>query len=186
MNKHLVVGVVIVSLLVGIGIGYALTPEYAVMRSDKANGMVELGAADRYVDLRYTDNMIAHHQAAIYLLDQVKKQSKRPELLSLADTVIPADTKDIETLYGYKKEWYNNAKKVTIYQKIQLGSADDTFDLRFLNSMIEHHEEAIASAKEIRTKSARNEILSLADSVIQTLGKSRDQLVNWRTEWYGR
>ena len=35
MNKYLVASLLIITLLIGIGIGFFLTPEYAVMKNNK-------------------------------------------------------------------------------------------------------------------------------------------------------
>lgn len=185
MSKYLTASLLIITLLVGIGIGYFLTPEYATMQNNRENTMMELGKADRYVDLRFIDGMIGHHYAAIYLLTQVQEHSKRPELQQLADVVIDIDTKGIAHLYTLKKTWYNDTRKITQYPKVHLGNADEKFDLRFLNAMIAHHEEAITVSKDALTKSSRTQTLQTATDVIQLLSTNLKQLKKWRGEWYG-
>lgn len=175
---------IVIALCVGIGIGYFLTPEYANSMAERTSGMVELGKADRTVDLRFIDGMIAHHLSAMYLSKQAIEQSRRQEIRALAQTVIAVDEQGISQLYQWKKSWYGNTRQITQYTKIQLGSYDETFDLRFLNAMIAHHDEAIAVAGEIRTKSVRTEVLSLADGVITALGEDGTTLRLWRAQWY--
>lgn len=175
----------IVTFLLGIGTGFFLTPEYAVMQKARNSGMVELGAADAYIDLRYIDNMIAHHMSAIYMLEQAQQQSSRKEIKELASTVIALDTKGIEELYAYKKAWYGNTRQIIRFNKVNLGKSDATFDLRLINALIAHHIEAINSAREIQTKSTRSEILSLADGVITLLSGNMQLLKEWRQAWYG-
>ena len=160
---------IVVALFIGIGIGFSVTPEYAQMKADKQSPMMSIGKADKYVDLRFIDGMIAHHLAAIYLANQAKEQSKRPEVLALADTIITVDTEGIAKLYEQKKSWYGNTKKITLYTKVQLGDADDQFDLRFINALVTHHQEAISVAKEMQTKSTRTDVLNLAGSVVSGL-----------------
>lgn len=184
MNKYIVYASIVIIFFVGTAVGYAFTPEYASMRTEASSGMVQLGVADRYIDLRYMDGMIAHHLTAISLLKQAQIYSKRPEIQALAATVIQADEKGIETLYSWKKLWYGNTKQITKFQIIQLGVGDDKFDLRLLNALIAHHDEAIARGKEIQTKSTRTEILTLADSVITSLSENKTQLISWRKLWY--
>lgn len=185
MNKYAAISLSIVMFLLGIGAGYALTPEYSQAMAEKKAGSMELGAADRYVDLRYVDGMIAHHLNAIYMLKQAHSQSKRPEIISLANTVIAADEQGIEQLYNYKKQWYNDTKQITKYDKVNLGPGDEKFDLRLLNALIAHHDEAIAKAKEIQTKSNRAEVLTLASTVAQSLNENKQTLLEWRNNWYG-
>lgn len=184
MSKPLTISVVIISFILGLSTGFIISPEYATKMQSRGTQMVELGNADKFVDLRYIDNMIAHHLNAINMATQAKANSKRPEIIALANDIIKADEDSIKTLYQEKKLWYGNDRQITNFEKINLGTADDKFDLRFLNALIAHHDDAIASAEEIRTKSGRNEILNLADTVIQGLSAGKDKLIEWRKNWY--
>jgi uncharacterized protein (DUF305 family) len=184
--KHHVHGVyVVVALLIGIGVGFSVTPEYAQMKAEKQNPMMMIGKADVYVDLRFIDGMIAHHLAAIYLAEQAKKQSTRPEVLALSDTIISVDTEGIAKLYEQKKSWFGNTKKIAQYAKVQLGNGDEQFDLRFINALVAHHEEAIEVAREMQTKSTRSDVLNLASGVISGLSEGIQTLKAWRGAWYG-
>ena len=185
MKKQIHIAFVVIALLVGIGIGFSVTPEYAQMKQEARSPMMETGKADAYVDLRFIDGMIAHHKAAIYLARQAKAQSKRPDVVSLSDTIITVDTKGIESLYAQKKAWYGNTREVNQFAKVQLGTADDQFDLRFINALVAHHEEAIQVAGEMQKKSVRNDVLNLAGSVVTDLTAGIKTLESWRTLWYG-
>ena len=184
MSKTLTFSIVIVTFILGIGTGFILSPEYANKMTTKRTAMVELGRADKFVDQRYIDGVIAHHLNAIFMARQAETNSERKEIRDLAKEIITADEKSIQELYEWKKSWVSNSKEITVYEKINLGASDDKFDLRFLNALIAHHEEAIMTAKEIRTKSQRNEILNLADTIIQNLSSGMDTLTEWRNNWY--
>lgn len=185
MKQSSPIAYVIIALLVGIAIGFSVTPEYAQMKAEKQSPMMNLGKADAYVDLRFIDGMISHHLAAIYLANQAKTQSKRSEIQALADSILSVDTEGIAKLYEQKKSWFGNTKQVTQYAKVQLGSADEQFDLRFVNALIAHHEEAISVAQEMQTKSTRSDVLNLAGTVITGLTDGIETLETWRGEWYG-
>ena len=184
MSKYLFTSFVIISFILGLGTGFIISPEYTNKMSDRKVVMIDLGRADRYVDLRYLNGMIAHHLKALYLSKQAASHSQRPEIKQLAIDIVKADEKGIVELYQWKKTLFNDTRRIVNYEKINLGSFDDKFDLRYINAIIAHHDEAIMVAREIRTKSMRNEILNLADSVIQGLGKNRETLVGWQTNWY--
>lgn len=185
MNKYLAISLMIVYFIVGIGIGFYMTPEYAAMQQENKSSMMDLGAADKNVDLRYIDGMIAHHMSAIYMLEQAQHNTKRGEVHKLAEAVIAADKKGIEELYALKREWYGNNRKVTNFQKVNLGKADEKFDLRLLNALIAHHEEAIDVARQVQTKSTRTETLQIASDVDASLSENMETLKKWREEWYG-
>jgi uncharacterized protein (DUF305 family) len=183
MAKSLAIALIIVAFVIGIGAGYILTPFYS-MDSYSNSHMSGLGQADRYVDLRYIDAMIAHHLSAIKLAEQAKKYSGRQEIISLADEIIKNEPSAINELYAWKKEWFNNGKKIAASEVPNLGSFDEKFDLRFLNAIIAHHEEGIKMTKEIRYKSLRPEILNNADDVENFLKNSISMLSQWRSQWY--
>ncbi len=66
----------------------------------------------------------------------------------------------------------------------RLGEVDETFDLRFLNALIAHHEAGIVMTQDVRRKSSRSEILDNADAVEQFLTKTGAMLREWRANWY--
>jgi uncharacterized protein (DUF305 family) len=127
--------------------------------------------------------MIAHHRGAILIANQAEL-SQRPEVLNLSKDIQKNEPLLIEELYKQKKEWYGDTKKVTDPVVPNLGSYNDTFDLRFLNAVISHHENGIIMTKDIRSKSSRNEILDNANAVEKFLTDSGLMLKEWRKVWY--
>jgi uncharacterized protein (DUF305 family) len=67
---------------------------------------------------------------------------------------------------------------------MDLGPADAEFDLRFIDSMIPHHEGAVVMAKEVLQKSKRPELQKLAQDIINAQTKEIAQMQSWRTAWY--
>ncbi len=171
----------IITFAVGMGTGYFFTPQYEQEMSEK---IMNLGAADRLVDLRYLNAMIAHHRGAVLLAKQAEK-SGREEIRSLVGEIQASEPKRIEELYGWKKEWYSDVRPVRDPKVANLGTPDDTFDLRFLNALIAHHETGRAMTQEIRRKSSRNAVLDNADAVESFLKTSGEMLRGWRSDWYG-
>ncbi len=182
MQKTLAAALILSAFFLGAGFGYMFTPEYAALRSVPTHD--DLGRPDKFLDLRFINGMIAHHMSAIDMLEQVKKNSKRQELLSLAETIIKLDTDDIAKLYELKEEKYGDTRKIRRFTPFQLGKADDKFDLRFLNAMIIHHDEAIMNSMEAMTKSYDSNILNAANRAINLLSTNKKQLQEWRMEWY--
>jgi uncharacterized protein (DUF305 family) len=185
ISRFLTISLVIVAFVIGIGAGYLIAPEYA-MAGYETKQMADLGKADKYVDLRYLNAMIAHHGGAIILAQQAKEKTNRPEIKQLAEDILTGEPKAIAELYGWKKDWYKDIRKVSDKAVPNLGEYDENFDLRFLNALIAHHEEGIIMAKEIRLKSTRAEVLSNADAVIEFLSGGLTMLKEWRTEWYAK
>lgn len=183
MNKYLAISLIIVALVTGIGLGYLISPYYQQEMGMKEQQM-DLGAADRWVDLRYINAMIAHHQGAILLAEQAENNTNRPEITELAAAIKKGEPELIQELYDLKKTMYNDTYVVPEPTVANLGSADKTADLRFLNALIAHHEAGIMMTEEIRLKSSDNRILDNADAVENFLMGSLVTLREWRTAWY--
>ncbi len=172
----------IASFLIGSAFGYFVSPTYQQTMFER--NTMDLGVADRWVDLRYLNAMAAHHRGAILLADQVDEKFARPEIKSLASEIKQNEPKLIAELYAWKKKWYGDGSQVRDPIVARLGSADANSDLRLLNALIAHHEAGILMTKEIRLKSSNAEVLSNADAVEQFLSGSSVTLKAWRADWY--
>lgn len=183
INLTLSISLMIVTMVIGMLFGYYVSPSY--QQGMSAGGEMGLGKADKYVDLRYIDQMAAHHRGAILLADQIDDKTKREELKKLAKMIQEVEPKLIDELYTWKKDWYKDTSKVEDPIVANLGQYDERFDLRFLNALIAHHEEGVEMTKEIRGKSTNNDILNNADIVEKVLSDGLVMLKEWREVWYG-
>ena len=120
MFKPLSTSLVIISFILGLGTGFIISPEYANKMIDRKTAMVEIGRADRYVDFRYIDGMIAHHLNAIYMAKQAKYLSKRPAVKDFSQAIIPPTKKVSTNSISGKRSWFNNTRQITTYEKINL------------------------------------------------------------------
>lgn len=182
INNTLVISLIIVSFVVGLVGGYYVSPSYQQTMYDKVQ--MGFGTADKFVDLRYLNQMAAHHRGAILLATEIKTKTSRPEVKQLAEEILVSEPKLIDELYSWKRDWYKDSRTVTDPVVANLGPADDKVDLRFLNALIAHHEAGIEMTKEIRTKSSRAEVLNNADAVESFLNTSLTTLKGWRKEWF--
>jgi uncharacterized protein (DUF305 family) len=183
INLPLAISLMIVFLIIGLAGGYFISPSYQQTMYTKEE--MGFGQADRFVDLRYINQMAAHHRGAMLLAEQVADKTQRKEIKDLTTAINEGEPKLINELYGWKKTWYNDTRKVKDPVVANLGSADQKTDLRFLNALIAHHEAGIAMTKEIRTKSSRKEVLDNADAVESFLSGGVTMLKQWREDWYG-
>jgi uncharacterized protein (DUF305 family) len=58
-------------------------------------------------DKAFLSEMIVHHQGAVEMAQAVLKNSKRPELVKLANDIITAQTNEIDMMKNWQKEWFN-------------------------------------------------------------------------------
>jgi len=172
----------LVTLIIGFAGGYYLSPIYQQTMYTKET--MDFGPADYFLDFRYLNAMATHHEGAILLANQVAGASSRKEIQELAQEIQKNEPELIQKLSRLKKEWYSDERGAPKPVVANLGEADDTFDLRFLNALIAHHEAGIEMTKEIRTKSSRSEILNDADAVENFLSGTKEMLKKWRQDWY--
>ncbi len=182
LSVYLASGLVVVGAVLGVGYGYYLTPEYKTSMYER-NAM-SLGQADRTFDLRYVNAMIAHHRGAMLLAEQLSENTTRPEMKTLSQSILNDEPKAIAELYVWKKDWYRDTKSVRDPLVANLGPRGDTFDLRFLNAIIAHHEAGIVMTKEAKLKSNRAEILDNANAVEAFLSNGIQTLKGLRATWY--
>ena len=165
---------------------------------------MDLGPTDANYDLRFIDGMSVHHQGAVNMAQDVLKQSKRPEMKKLATNIIAAQKREINQMKEWRKTWYPKADNTpmayhaqmghmmamtpeqmqSMMMTMDLGAADDQFDLRFLNAMIPHHEGALVMAQDALKKSKRPEMKKLSEEILTSQKKEILQMKEWRKTWY--
>jgi uncharacterized protein (DUF305 family) len=151
------------------------------------HGMGDMGAP---FDAMFIDGMIEHHQGAITMAEEVLATSERPELLTLADAIIAAQTTEIEQMQSWREAWYPDLA-ATMGMEMDMGdmsiSADESipFDQRFLQAMISHHEGALHMAEAALASAEHEEIRTLAENIIATQTAEIEQMRGWLEEWFG-
>ena len=165
---------------------------------------MDLGPADANYDLRFIDGMSVHHQGAVNMAQDVLKQSKRPEMKKIANEMIVAQKREINQMKEWRKTWYPKADNTpmayhaamghmmamtpeqtqSMMMTMDLGAADDQFDLRFLNAMIPHHEGALVMAEDALKKSKRPEMKKLSQEILASQKQEIQQMKEWRKSWY--
>lgn len=138
------------------------------------------------------------------MAQEVLQKSKRPELQKLAQDIIKTQMQEIKQMQQWRKAWYPKASAEPIawhaamghsmvmsqeqmksmMMSMDLGPADATFDLRFLNAMIPHHEGAIVMAKDAQTKAKHPEIKQLSQAILTSQQAEIDQMKQWLQAWY--
>jgi hypothetical protein len=183
ISMLLATSLMIVMFIIGLAAGYFISPEYQSKMYTKDT--MDLGQADRFVDLRYINAMIAHHRGAILLAQQIQNKSQHEEIKNLVPEILTNEPKAIAELYQWKKDWFKDTRTIRDPIVANLGSSDEKIDLRFLNALISHHQTGIVMTKEVRLKSSRKEILDNADAVETFLSNGVSMLKDLRNQWYG-
>lgn len=127
--NNTIIAAVVVSLLVGSGVGYSIAryqtpssvahpgasdpaPTVAVsgehtMNSSMASMLDDLKKrSGEERDVAFLEGMIVHHQGAIEMAKVVSQSTKRPELKQMAENIISAQTTEITTMQEWLKVWF--------------------------------------------------------------------------------
>jgi hypothetical protein len=72
--------------------------------ADMANSLKNKSGDE--LDKTFLAEMIVHHEGALEMAQTLKVETKRPELMKLADDIIAAQTKEIEQMKMWQKEWF--------------------------------------------------------------------------------
>jgi uncharacterized protein (DUF305 family) len=58
------------------------------------------------LDRVFLEDMIIHHQGAVDMALKLQKETKRPELQKMASDIIDVQTKEINIMENWVKEWF--------------------------------------------------------------------------------
>jgi uncharacterized protein (DUF305 family) len=84
--------------------------------------------------------------------------------------------------YGLSPEY-----RVNMFTKdsMNLGTADRSFDLRYVNAMIAHHRGAMLLAAQLERNATHPEMKTLAGEILKSEPVSIAELYAWKKAWYG-
>jgi len=189
MEKNTVI-VAVVTLLVGLGIGYMTWGTSAIRPG--SHMMSDGTMMGQNIDQHFIVQMIPHHEGAIAMAKIALERSKRPEVLSLAKGIIAAQEKENRDMRAWYQSWYGSAAPSSGMGMMHMGgmtgdlntlaSAAD-FDREFITQMIPHHEMAIMMAQMLQASTGRNEMKQLAANIIASQSQEIDLMRGWLKAW---
>ena len=146
-------------------------------------------------EVKFMQDMIAHHQSALDMAKLVPTHTKRPELNTLAQNIISNQTKEIGQMTTWLAQWYNEKPYANSMDApgmmdmmsgmSQLQNAKDAdFDKLFLDQMTMHHQQAVSMAKLVPQKTQRSELVTLSQNIIQAQTGEIQQMSTWKKQWF--
>ena len=157
------------------------------------------GSTGNATDAAFVNDMVPHHESAVEMAELAKTRAEHPEIRQLADDIIAAQNREIETMQSVKADLADAHSE-------HMGSDDhmsgdehsrgmdmDPHDLRdakpfdraFIDMMIPHHEGAITMAKEELAKGENPTLRGLAEDIVAAQEREIAQMREWRKAWYG-
>ncbi|MEP6707956.1 MAG: DUF305 domain-containing protein [Pyrinomonadaceae bacterium] len=155
-------------------------------------------AANAPYDLQFIDTMSVHHGSAIEMAKLAQAKAQHPELKAFAKKIIDDQQKEIAQMKGWRGEWYAGKPEAVnlelpgmmhTTEGMDLGrlsaATGAAFDITFLEMMTQHHQGAVAMAKEAMTKSGHPEIKRLARQIAGAQQQEIAQMGRWKAAWAG-
>ena len=188
------IGLALVMLVVGVGLGYTFAGQGYGIRAGghmMPNGSMMM----QNIDQHFIVEMIPHHVGAIEMARVALERSKRPEIRTLAEGIIEAQTREIGDMTAWYEGWFGSAPPAGGMGGMHMGSmegdtavlasvGDAQFDREFMEQMIPHHEMAIMMAQMLAAGTERREMSTLADQIITSQSLEIQMMRNWLKDWY--
>src|SRR3990167_3325625 len=195
MQKNtIIIGLLL--LVVGLGVGYTLGGDRT---SIVGNHMMPDGSMmGQNIDQHFIVQMIPHHEGAIEMARVALERSKRPEILSLAQGIIEAQTREINDMTSWYRSWFGATPPagntgMPAHQSLgdggmrmegMEGDLDELlvaadFDKEFLSQMIVHHEMAVMMAQMLAAGTERPEMDQLAENIITSQTQEIEMMRGW-------
>lgn len=134
-NNVLVIG--LLTLIIGLFIGYTLAPqtmmdtdmmvemhdemeEYAEHEEEliSGDGMMQHAMEEMMLGFRgkmgeeyekaFLEMMIVHHIGAIEMAEQLLEETDRPELVKMANDIITVQNQEVDMMKGWLNDWFNS------------------------------------------------------------------------------
>ncbi|OGC84926.1 hypothetical protein A3F55_02815 [Candidatus Adlerbacteria bacterium RIFCSPHIGHO2_12_FULL_53_18] len=190
MNSSITIG--LGGLILGVLIGIVVAPTFLGPTGSNMMGPASMMGVSDGIDQHFIDQMIPHHEGAIEMAELALEKSARPEILSLAQGIIDAQTREINDMTAWYQEWFNAAPSAAGHSMMRMegmeGDLDELlaaadFDKEFLSQMIVHHEMAVMMAQMLAAGTERPEMEQLAENIITSQTQEIEMMRGWLSSW---
>ena len=158
---------------------------------DDDNGNASAGNS---TDAAFVNDMIPHHEGAVEMAEAAQDRAEHPELRRLADDIIVAQKREIETMRSIEDDlgdarsdghMSGDEHMRGMGSDMPMLREADEFDRAFIDMMIPHHEGAIRMAREELADGENPTLRGLAEDIIAAQRREIEQMRKWRAAWYG-
>jgi len=154
------------------------------------------------IDKHFIEQMVPHHEGAIAMANLALQKAKHPEIKTLARVIIKDQTKEIQDMRTWYKNWFGEdvpkgstgmmGGGMMSGSGMHMGGQEDIvslenaadFDKAFIEGMVPHHQLAIMMANMLKSGTNRPEMLQLAENIISSQSKEIQQMQDWYIQWY--
>lgn len=150
-------------------------------------------------DEAFIADMLAHHEGALDMAEIAGAATERKEILDLSQSIMQTQSQEIIKMQALQAEWgyektfgghlshsgMGNEMSGTMMDmgKELEGLKGMEFDKKFLELMIEHHQQAVDMSKYADANASHQEIKDLAKQIINAQVAEIAQMQQWQMEW---
>lgn len=153
------------------------------------------------IDRHFIEQMIPHHEGAIEMAYLAQERAGRAEIKTLAGNVIKSQSEEIKNMRSWYKSWYGQGVPSIPGTGMGMGRGmmhggmmgdevdiealkqAENFDKAFIEEMIPHHQMAVMMANMLLQGTARDEMKTLAQNIIDAQTKEIAMMRQWYKEW---
>jgi uncharacterized protein (DUF305 family) len=143
--------------------------------------------------------MLAHHEGAISMSEMAGASSDRKEILDLSQNIMQSQSEELVKMQAWQAEWgyektmgghgshsgMGNEMSGTMMdmsKELEALKGSD-FDKKFLELMIEHHQQAVDMSQYADANAKHQETKELAKQIIDAQQAEIAQMQKWQMEW---
>jgi uncharacterized protein (DUF305 family) len=147
-------------------------------------------SAQRY-EIRFLQGMIDHHAMAVEMSSLCPGRAFHEELLALCSQIESSQSQEIATLQSWLADWYGleHEPEASRQEERDLdalaATSGEEFEIRFMETMIRHHQGAIREAADCLDRAGHQELVELCEQIIAAQAAEIQQMRAWLCDWYG-
>jgi uncharacterized protein (DUF305 family) len=145
--------------------------------------------ATAHFEVKFMTDMIDHHAMAIMMAESCVEKAVHPELRSLCQNIIAAQSQEIEQMQSWLQSWYRisyepEMDKTNGQMKKLMSMSGAMFEIEFMQMMIRHHAKAVDEGEKCLQKAYHPELRQLCQNIIVTQTAEIQQMQSWLCQWY--
>jgi uncharacterized protein (DUF305 family) len=147
-----------------------------------------MGPAGVTSEPEYLVEMVAHHQEAVVAAGKLAR-SDRPEMRAFGESIVAAQSAQIQQMQAWLTEWYPQRPITPDYQSMMRdlsGLSGDRLDQVFLHDMVAHHMVAVMMSQQMlwHSDTDHDQVAHLARTIRDGQHAEIVQMQRWLALWF--
>lgn len=201
-HTGIVIGIIAVFLVAVVGLAVAFatqTQNQSPQTTEQSISQFATLKGDAF-DEAYLADMLAHHEGAVNMSEMIGPGTERKELRDFGFEIISTQSQEMIQMQQWQQEWgYDStyaghashggdsgnemAGHMMEMSEALDGLTGPAFEKRFLELMIEHHQQAVDMSIYAEENAKHQEIKDLAASIITTQNSEIEVMERWLSAW---